>query len=193
MLTLLNPIDDPQAWDSVIIAGRQSPGLAQIGDVAREYEWDVKVGKGAFGSTTTFTGRVPAKFSIAFTLWTQAHFSAWEDFVERLKYNPAKIKYNPETLFVSGVTAVDIFHPALVELDINSVVVQKIGGLVHKGRGVYTASIDFLEYYPPPKLSVVATPAGSTPIDGLPPDPAQTALEAQIAQLTAAKEAAYAK
>ena len=193
MLTLLNPIDDPQAWDSVIIAGRQSPGLAQIGEVSREYEWDVKVGKGAFGSTTTFTGRVPAKFSVTFTLWTQQHFSAWEDFVERLKYNPAKIKINPETLWVSGVSPVDIFHPTLVLIDVNAVVIQKINSLVHKGRGVYTASIDFLEYYPPPRLSVVATPAGSTPIDGLSPTPRQQALIDQIAQLNVAKQAAYAK
>ena len=185
VLSLLNPIDDPRAFDSVIIKGRESPGLAQVGDVSREYEWDVKVGKGAFGSTTTFTGRVPAKFSVTFTLWTQDHFSEWEDFVGMLKYDPTKIKYNPDTLYVSGVSAVDIFHPVLVNLDINSVVVQKISGLVHKGRGVYTATIDFLEYYPPPKISVVATPAGSTPIDGLAPDPKQQALEAQVAALTA--------
>lgn len=188
VLSLLNPIDDPRAFDSVIIAGKESPGLAQVGEVSREYEWDVKVGKGAFGSTTTFTGRVPAKFSVMFTLWTQQHFSDWEDFVSRLKYDPTKIRYNPDTLFVSGVSAVDIFHPVLVNLDVNSVVVQKIGGLVHKGRGVYTASIDFLEYYPPPKISVVATPAGSTPVDGLAPDPAQQALESQVsALLTEAK------
>ena len=179
VLSLLNPIDDPRAFDSVIVKGRESPGLAQVGDVSREYEWDVKVGKGAFGSTTTFTGRVPAKFSVTFTLWTQQHFSEWEDFVSSLKYDPTKIKYNPDTLYVSGVSAVDIFHPVLVNLDINSVVVQKISGLTHKGRGVYTATIDFLEYYPPPKLSVVATPAGSTPINGLPPDDIQTALVEQ--------------
>lgn len=179
VLSLLNPIDDPRAFDSVIVKGRESPGLAQVGDVSREYEWDVKVGKGAFGSTTTFTGRVPARFAVTFTLWTQDHFSQWEDFVSSLKYDPTKIKYNPDTLYVSGVSAVDIFHPVLVNLDINSVVVQKISGLVHKGRGVYTATIDFLEYYPPPKLSVVATPAGSTPVNGLPPDDIQTALVEQ--------------
>lgn len=185
VLSLLNPIDDPRAFDSVVIKGKASPGLALVGDVSREYEWDVKVGKGAFGSTTTFTGRVPAKFIVTFTLWTQDHFSEWEDFVSSMKYDPTKIKYNPETLFVSGVTPVDIFHPVLVNLDINSVVIQKISGLVHKGRGVYTATIDFLEYYPPPKISVVATPAGSTPIDGLSPDPRQQQLEAQMAVLLA--------
>ncbi|MEY5061179.1 MAG: hypothetical protein RIS45_1100, partial [Planctomycetota bacterium] len=31
VLSLLNPIDDPRAFDSVIIKGRESPGLAQVG------------------------------------------------------------------------------------------------------------------------------------------------------------------
>jgi hypothetical protein len=184
-LVLLNPIEDPNSFDVVTIAGRTSPGLAQVQSISRSYSWDVKVGKGAFGSTTTFTGRVPAEFSVLFTLWKRAHFAAWELFCDRLKYNPAKIRYNVETRWVSGVDAVDIFHPSLAQLDINSVVVKKINGLTHKGKGVWNTSIEFLEWYPPPKLSVVATPVGSTPVDGLPPNPAITQRNAQLAALQA--------
>ena len=184
-LVLLDPISDPSSFDVVTIAGRDSPGLAQVGDPTRSYQWDIKVGKGAYGSTTTFTGRVPAEFSVTFTLWRKAHFAAWELFCNALKYDPAKIKYDPATLWVSGVTAVDIYHPSLAQLDINKVVVKKITGLVHKGKGVWTTRVDFLEWYPPPKLSVVATPAGSTPINGLPTDIAAQAKEAQVASLAA--------
>ena len=168
--SVLNPIENPDAYDVVTIAGIDSPGLAQVGDVSREYEWDVKVGKGAFGSTTTFTGRVPAEFSVLFTLWKSAHFGQWSRFVKRLKYDPTKIRYNIETRWVSGVDAVGIYHPSLAQLDIKSVVIKKINGLSHKGKGVYEASIEFLEWFPPPKISVVATPASSTPVTGLPVD-----------------------
>lgn len=182
-LSLLNPIQDSQAFDVITIAGKVSPGKIEISDPTRSYSWDIKVGKGAFGSTTTFTGRVPAEFSVTFTLWKKDHFDAWEAFVEKLRYNPTKIRYNPETLWVSGVDAVDIFHPILVNLEIYSVVVKKITGLTHKGKGVWQAKIDFLEWFPPPKLSVIATPVGSTPLEGLPPNPAINQRQNQLTQL----------
>lgn len=166
ILSLLDPIKNPDVYDSITIAGIRSPGLAQVQSVSRSYSWDVKVGKGAFGSTTTFTGRVPAEFSVLFTLWRSAHFAQWSRLCSRLKYNPAKIRYNIETRWVSGVDAVDIFHPSLAQLDINAVVVKKINGLTHKGKGVWNTSIEFLEWFPPPKISVVSTPAGDTPLEG---------------------------
>jgi len=168
--SVLNPIENPDAYEVVTIAGVDSPGLAQVQSINRSYQWDVKVGKGAFGSTTTFTGRVPAEFSVLFTLWRSAHFGQWSRFVKRLKYDPTKIRYNIETRWVSGVDAVGIYHPSLAQLDIKSVVIKKINGLSHKGKGVYEASIEFLEWFPPPKISVVATPASSTPVTGLPVD-----------------------
>ena len=168
--SVLNPIESPEAYEVVTIAGIDSPGLAQVQSINRSYQWDVKVGKGAFGSTTTFTGRVPAEFSVLFTLWRSAHFAQWSRFVKRLKYDPTKIRYNIETRWVSGVDAVGIYHPSLAQLDIKSVVVKKINGISHKGKGVYETSIEFLEWFPPPKISVVATPASSTPVTGLPVD-----------------------
>jgi hypothetical protein len=53
-------------------------------------------------------------------------------------------------------TALDVYHPDLALLDIKSVVVTKIGGLVHDGKGGATVAVDFLEYRPP-------TPKGGTP------------------------------
>ncbi len=182
---LLNPINDPESWNKVTIAGKDAPGLAEVGEATRGWAWDVKVGKGVYGSTTTFTGRQPAKFSIKFVLWRNDHFVAWAEFVPLLKYDPSKISYNFDTNYTSGVTAVDIYHPSLADLDISSVVVEEIGAVVHEGKGKYSRTIKFLEWFPPPKFSAVATPAGSTPVDGLPPDPVQQAKEAQIAALSA--------
>lgn len=160
-----NPIKNPQGWDTVSISGVNTPGLAKLSEPVRAYEWDVKVGKGAFGSTTTFTGRVPARFTMELTLWREEHFADLEDLYSRLKYDPTKIAFNPATGYFSGITAFDIYHPSLVAVNIKSVVVEKIGAPVHQGKGVYTASFSFIEFYPPPPVPVVNTPAQSTPIE----------------------------
>lgn len=186
---LLNPINDPGSWDIITLAGVDTPGLAEVGEPDRGYEWDVKVGKGAFGTTTTFTGRSPSSFSVRFKLWRNDHFVAWANLLPLLKYEPTKITYNFDTNWTSGINAIDIYHPSLADIDILSVVVKKIGAITHLGKGVYARTIEFLEWFPPPKLSAVATPAGSTPVDGLPPDPAIQALQQQIADLSAQAKA----
>lgn len=187
----LDPLKYAHEWDYVILGDIRTPGLAKISEVDRAYEWDVKVGKGAFGGTTTFVGRVPAKFSITFTLWRSDHFTEWMSLVRHLMYDPAKISYNPNTFYTSGVDAIDIEHPALLYLDVYSVVIEKIGSLMHVGKGVFEATISFIEYRPPPKVSVVATPAGSTPINGLSPDPIEQQKQAQVQDLTAQAKNAY--
>ena len=185
----LDPLRDPQNWDVITIGGIVSPGVARLGDVGRSYEWDVKVGKGAFGGTTTFTGRVPAKFSVSFSLWRSAHFGEWAAFVRALKYDPTKITYSPDTYYTSGVSAVDIYHPSLVFLDIRSVVVEKVGGIVHQGKGIYEASVSFIEWYPPPKRSTVATPAKSTDVPtGVVVPSAVAIAQAEAARLVAILE-----
>lgn len=160
-----NPIKNPEIWDRVSISGVDTPGLAELSQPTRAYEWDVKVGKGAYGGTTTFTGRVPAKFLMTLTLWRAEHFDDLEDLYSRLKYDPTKIAFNPNTGYFSGVTALDIYHPSLAAVNINSVVVDKIGAPVHQGKGVYKVEIAFIEYYPPPPFPVVNTPAQSTPVE----------------------------
>jgi len=168
-LGAINPIDNPGAWDVVVIAGQQSPGICELGDVKRAHEWDVKKGKGSLAATTTFVGRPPAKFTITFRLWQSDHFAAWDDFVLLLQYNPTK----------KAVAAVDIYHPALAFAGIHSVVTESIGAPHHEGDGMYTIAIEFLEYFPAPKVSAVSTPTTSTTnsgdsggVPGTPPDPA---------------------
>ena len=165
----LNPIDNPQFWDTITIAQAVSPGVCKVSDFKRAHEWDIKKGKGTIGGTVTFVGRPPAKGSITFYLWTPLHFEQWETFRKQLKYDPTK----------QAVTAVDIFYPSLADVDIKSVVTESIGSIVHEGKQLYSIVVEFLEYFPPPKKSAVSTPDGSKSIDeksrfatsGGPPDP----------------------
>lgn len=173
----LNPIDNPQSWDTVRIGQVTSPGICEIGDWKQKPEWDVKRGKGVLGATITFVGRAPARGTITFKLWTSAHFVAWDSFRPLFKYNPAK----------KAVQAIDIFHPSLADIELNSVVCEGIGSAKHMGGGLYTIDVDLLEYFPPPKASAVGTPSGSTSgkstAGGKSTDPIADAQQAEIASL----------
>ena len=89
----LNPIDNPQAWDVIIVGGVASPGVCSVTGFKRECEWDVKKGKGTVGATLTYVQKPPATGQFKFTLWTAAHFVAWEAFRALLKYDPTKKRF----------------------------------------------------------------------------------------------------
>lgn len=175
----LDPINNPQSYDVVFIGGVASPGVIPPGGLSgfkRAHEWDVKKGKGAHGATITYVQRPPAKGSIKFLLWSPEQFVQWGTFRPQFKYDPTK--KNPQ--------AVDIFHPALADIDIKSVVCEGIGALENDGTGLWSITVELLEYFPPPKKSGVGTPSQSktntSPTANTPPN-AQDQQQAEIAQL----------
>ena len=183
-----NPLDNPAIWDFVTIAGVNSPGVIKDGALSewkRQHEWDVKKGKGTVGATITFTSKPPAEGSITWYLWLPEHFAAWDDFLPLLQYDPTK----------KQAQAVDIYHPALDAIDVHSVVTTKIGNVMYEGKGLYSITVDFLEYFPAPNQNATGTPTGdfhdtSTQKAGSGPPKAQTEEEKQIQQLWKTAQAA---
>lgn len=181
----LDPITNAQAWDTIRVGQTVSPGVAILGEIKRKSEWDVKKGKGTFGSTITYVGRPPGTVSVEFLLWLPVHFVQWDAFRPLLKYDPTK----------KTIQAVDVFHPSWVDVDFRSVVTESIGSIIHKGKGLYSCTIEWLEYFPAPKRSAVSTPAGSqatsskekTP--GTQPDAIGDAQQKQIASLLGTAQA----
>jgi len=150
----LNPFDNPEAYDVVVLGGVTSPGVVKPGAITgfkRAHEWDIKKGKGAKGATLTYVQRPPAQGTITFTLGTREHFTAWESFRPQFKYDPTK--KNPQAL--------DIFHPVLADLDIHSVVCESLSQLENDGYGEWTCVVELCEYFPPPKAPAVGTPTTS--------------------------------
>jgi hypothetical protein len=135
----------------VRIAGVVSPGVCEISEAKRGFEFDVKKGKGAFGATATFVGRPPARLTLKFSFWQASQFAAWDQYRPLFKYDPTK----------KAIQAIDIYHPSLADIDITSVVCEEIGAIVHEGSGLFTVTVKLLEYFPPPKKSAVSTPSGS--------------------------------
>lgn len=178
-MSVLDPFSNPQDWDVVSIGGVTSPGLAKLSGFKRQFGWQQKKGKGARGSTVTLNEYPAAEGKVTFSLWTPEHFQQWASYRALFKYDPLKKK----------VSAVDIYHPSLADIDITSVVCQNIGAIEHQGLGLFTIDIDLIEYNPPPKAAAVSTPDNSktsTPTgkpNGTTPDPIADAQQKEIAKL----------
>lgn len=159
----VDPINNPQAWSVVTVGGQVSPGIAFVTDFKSKHEWDVKKGKGVFGATITYVGRPPATGSIKFMLWLPVHFQQWETFRDAFKYDATKKQ--PQ--------AVDIYHPALADVGLLSFVCEGIGMIVEEGEpgsGLYSCSVDLLEFFPPPPAAAIGTPTTSQSTIGPPPN-----------------------
>jgi len=175
----LDPLSNPQAWDVLRVGQATNPGIAIVGEAKRKFEWDKKKGKGTNGFTSTYVGLPPVEASVEFLLWTPAHFREWAVFRALLKYDATK----------KAIQAVDVFHPSWADVDFKSVVTESIGSTVHKGKGLYSITVEFSEYRPAPKKSAVSTPTKSeatksnetTP--GAQPDPVADAQQKEIAAL----------
>jgi hypothetical protein len=140
-LTGLGPISNPQAWDVVYIGGVASPGVVKVSGFKRPHEWDIKKGKGVYGSVITYTGHPPARGTLTFELWTDSQIETeWPEFSALFQYDPTKAQ----------VTGVGISYPSLNQIGITSVVCENIGAIEHKGAQLYEVAVDLIEWFPPP-------------------------------------------
>lgn len=157
----INPItslNSDQDYQTILIDGTRSPGaIAQDGiqGFDREIGWDVQQGKGIAGATLIRTSQPPARGTIEFLLWTAAHFAAWGSF--RSSLISAKI----------GGNSLTIYYPTFADINLTSVVVNKISPITHKGRKLYSVTVEFIEWLKP-----VASPPKQTQKSlGTPPNP----------------------
>lgn len=179
---LLDPITNPGAWDVLLVQNEPTPGwIKTMTGFGLKTGWDVKSGKGAKGANLTLTNQPPSKGSITWQIGgpnAPLMFSQWAAFLPKFKYQPDKN---------AATNAVAVYHPALADLGVNSVVVEEIGMWVHMGRKRYERKIDFIVWTPPPVQSVVSTPARAREVPasstkGAQPDPISDEIQARIAR-----------
>ena len=146
---IVDPFNNPQVYDSITFGSVQSPGHCEVqDDWTREYKMDTKEGKGAGGATSTLTGLPPAKGKVKFWAWMASHFVEWDSFIVLLKQYPTK----------KAINAAAIYYPTLADIDVAQVTTTKISIWKHEGGGYWSRWVEFLEYAPPPPVSVVSTP-----------------------------------
>ena len=152
-----SPARDPDLFNSLEFDGMFSPGVVALSGHDREQSIDVKESDGQKGATTTWKGTKPGGFTATFSLvyneTTGADdFAEWDLFVERL--------WGTIPPRVAKPVAKDVSHPDLERNGIRSVVVRKIGGMMHDGKGGATIAVEFSEYFPPKPVKT-GSPSGS--------------------------------
>jgi hypothetical protein len=150
----VNPIDNEDLYDAIVLAGVRSPGQVTLSNHKREQKWDIKEPDGSSGGTTTHKGAKIAQFSASFYLVKDPiqgidDFEEWESFLPLIK----------SLTDGKDPKAVDIYHPDLASNDITAVSQASIGGMTHDGKGGATIVVDFLEYRPAKKKG--GTPKGA--------------------------------
>lgn len=146
---LTNPID------YVLMAGRKSPGLAEVTAASAPQKWDIRKGYALAGARPVYRGRDVAKPVIKIRLlsdqdWTDWH--AWKDIVSR-----------PPDLV--RPRAIDIWHPILEDLGIAAVVVADVSQPEQVGDGEWLITIKLIEYRRPNYALAVPDSAQARPVD----------------------------
>jgi len=110
---------DVPSQDYIVLAGRRSPGFAEVRGCGSPRSWDVQQGYGFTGAVAIFTGEGLAKFEVDIYAWEPAHFVAWKEW--------AKATLAPPTP-KNRSTSMAIEHPLLNDppLTITQVVVEDV-------------------------------------------------------------------
>jgi hypothetical protein len=184
----INPITQANDWMYAMLGGVPTPGTIPrngIKGFKRETGWDKKKGKGTQGATLTLTSQPPCEGSITLQLFTKDDFDNWDVFVLSILSIPAA-KQKAQGL--------SVYHPQFASLGLIAVVVKSYTGPEHQGKGLYTATIELIEWNQPPPVSIVSTPPKVAPDKPdsnstvTPPDPEIAALQQQIALLNQANK-----
>lgn len=157
-MSSIDPISNPTAYDTVVIGGLVTPGIAVVGAPSSSYKWDVKSGPGTSGGTTTYQGNPPRSFTIEITIWEQGHFRVLDEL--RAMIAPMEKGIEPP--------AFDIAHPSLAKVGISSIVCEDFPPESKSGKGLWKTTIKLIEYRPAKKRNVVSTPKSSKGLDDIP-------------------------
>lgn len=135
----MNPLDTPEAYDTIMLGGLVSPGICIITDGDRAYNWDEPKEKGSSGSDVTFNGQKISNPKVKFQFFEASQIDEWEIFRKILE-KPADAK-EPKAL--------DIVHPILNSLGITSVVVDSEGQLTREPGCLWTVTVAFKQRLKP--------------------------------------------
>lgn len=148
---------DPQLdpVDYVEIAGRRSPGIAEVIGAGSPRQWDEARGPGLSGARLRFRGLRLSHFIIRITLRETVDFEGWEAWRDVVQRPP--LGERPR--------AQDIVHPVLEDAGIRSAVVEDVSGLEQIDDGVWTVEIKMIEHRPVVRAAAIIDGSRQTTAD----------------------------
>lgn len=157
----LNPSDATELFDSIVFDGRRSPGVVTLTGFDREQSIDVQESDGQKGASTKWKGEKCGSGTLTFAIVRnddRNEFAEWDEYAELFWSTiPPKSGDKP--------VAKDIYHPDLARNHYTSIILRKMGKIVHDGKGGATIAVEVAEYYPP-KPAKVGGATGSKPKSG---------------------------
>ena len=131
--------------DYVILAGKRSPGIADVLGASAAFEFNVHQPPFATGARIVFKRRELAKFEVRLRLYSFEHLRELEAWRPLIDTPPGARR---------AAQGLDIVHPLLNPLGITSCVVTSVGQLEPIDNGAWMLPIKFLEYRGLPKQSL---------------------------------------
>lgn len=175
--SFVSPFDNPALWDAILLADQESPGIADVAGAGSPRTWDERKGQGMSGATLVYTGDGLAEFTVVLSLTTPQHIDGWNTWKLLVAKTPRGVQ--PKAL--------DIYHPALADLGIKSVVVLDVSSLDKDGdTGGQKVTIKFKSQQKPVPAAGKADSSYSKPGQPTAQDENQkqiVALQAQAAAL----------
>lgn len=168
-----DPIAEP--IDYIILAGRESPGLAEVRNAGSPRKWDERAGYGWSGSYPVFIRRELTKFKVLIKLNTRADWAGW--------YAWSGLVAKPP--FGKFPKALDIWHPFLEDQQVASAEVIDVSQPEPDGTGAFVITIDFMEFRRP-KFTLVKPTAAEAPG---PKDARDRELDANSAEIARKRDA----
>lgn len=141
--------------DYALIAGKRTPGIAEIHGASSPRKWDERRGYGLSGATVVFRGVGLAKPVLTLRLYSAQDWSDWHEFAPTVQRPP----------FGTRPRALEIWHPVLEDLGVSSVVVEDVSQPEQTADGEWTITIKLIEFRRP--VFTLARPEASQnrPID----------------------------
>jgi len=147
-----NPISNPV--DFVELAGRRTPGIAEVLGASSPREWKERRSIGYGGAIVVFRGIKLARFTVKLRLYSDQDWQDWDDFRDVVQRPPLSNAASQgvgiiRSPFGRRPKALSVNHPILADLNISSCVVLDVLQPVQTGNGEWTIDIKFIEYRRP--------------------------------------------
>lgn len=143
------PSDEPEAWDTLLLGGRNWPGIAHV-KVKGGRKIDRKQGPGQHGEKITVQGKKAKDVDITIRCWTRDQCSDLEDAIATVDPQRDE-KKDPEPLFIA--------HPVTAMRGVANVTIEDIEG-PDWDKGFMIVTLKAIEFSPPPKKSATSSPSG---------------------------------
>lgn len=163
-----NPISEPV--DKILLANRESPGLAVISNVDSPRMWDERKGYALSGARVVFRGQGLSRPIVTLRLFTDDDFAAWHDWRPILDLPPREqlapdAGFAQRSVFRRGRLALDIWHPILEDLGVAKVVVENVTQPRQVADGEWNVVINFIEFRRPVRRLITAEASQERPTD----------------------------